>query len=144
MGLIYLDTCLLIYAFEDHPIWGTPVREALAREPGDRYAISPLVKLECLVAPMRTGNVALQRYYEEGFGQFALLPMSDDVFVQAATLRARFGLKTPDALHLATALAHRCDALWTADMRLQDAAHGLAVNILAADASSGVARPGGR
>ncbi|MGE4271134.1 MAG: hypothetical protein AB7E44_12735 [Acidithiobacillus sp.] len=30
--------------------------------------------------------------------------MSDDVFVQAATLRARFGLKAPDALHLATTI----------------------------------------
>lgn len=131
MGLIYLDACLLIYAFEDHPLWGTRVREALARESADRYAISPLVKFECLVAPMRTGNVALQRYYEEGFAQFALLPMPDEVFVQGAMLRAHFGLRTPDALHLATALTHRCDALWTADMRLQQAAHGLAVNILA-------------
>lgn len=131
MGLIYLDSCLLVYAFEDHPNWGARVREVLARESADRFAISPLVKLECLVAPMRTGNVALQSYYEEGFSQFVLLEMPDTVFVQAAMLRARFGLKTPDALHLATALAHRCDALWTADARLQQAAHGLALNVLA-------------
>ena len=35
-----------------------------------------------------------------------------------------------DALHPATALAHRCDALWTADLRLRDTALALAENIL--------------
>jgi predicted nucleic acid-binding protein len=130
VGLIYLDTCLLIYAFENHPVWGGRVREALARESPERFAISPVVKLECLVAPMQSGNVALQRYYELGFAQFAVLDMPDEVFLQGAMLRARFGLKTPDALHLATAMVHRCDALWTADQRLEQAAHGLALNIL--------------
>lgn len=129
--MIYLDSCLLIYAFEDHPVWGVRVKEALARESPGRYAISPLVKFECLVEPLRTGHVALQRYYESGLSQFELLDMPEDVFVQGAMLRARFGLNTPDALHLSTALAHRCDALWTADLRLQKAAHGLAVNVLA-------------
>lgn len=51
--------------------------------------------------------------------------------VQAAHLRAHFGLKTPDALHLAAAQHHRCQALWTNDERLSKAGHGLAVNVLA-------------
>ena len=29
---VSIDTCLLIYAFEDHPIWGDRVKAALARE----------------------------------------------------------------------------------------------------------------
>jgi len=47
-------------------------------------------------------------------------------------LRARFGLKTSDALHLATAQRHGCIALWTNDDRLASAAHRLAVNLLTA------------
>ena len=31
MGLIFVDSCLIIYAFEDHPRHGRQVREALAR-----------------------------------------------------------------------------------------------------------------
>ncbi len=131
MGLIYLDTCLLIYAFERHPLYGERVLKALAAEPADRFAISPLVHFECLVAPMRDGNLVLQRYYEEGLAQFAQLPVTEDVFRQGAMLRARFGLKTPDALHLAAAQHHGCDALWTNDDRLAKAAHGLALNLLA-------------
>lgn len=130
MGLIYLDTCLLIYAFEQHPRFGARVLHAMAAEPADRLAISPLVHFECLVGPMRDGNLMLQRYYEEGLSRFVQLSMGEDVFRQGAMLRARFGLKTPDALHLAAAQHHGCAALWTNDDRLAKAGHGLAVNLL--------------
>ena len=58
--------------------------------------------------------------------------MSDDIFAQALGLRAQHGLKTPDALHLATALHHGCTEFWTNDDRLKSAADTLAVNVLQA------------
>ena len=131
MGLIYVDACLLIYAFEDHPRHGARVRQHLASAPPDSLAISPLVQLECLVGLMKSGNLVLQRYYEEGLRQLASLPLPEAVFLQAARVRAQFGLRTPDAIHLAAAQRHRCEALWTNDDRLALAAHGLAVNVLA-------------
>lgn len=129
MGLIYLDSCLLIYLFEQHSVFGPKVRKAMSREAPERFAISPLVKFECLVGPMRDGNLVLQRYYETGLAQLVQLPMPEMVFLQAAQLRARFGLKTPDALHLAAAQHHACTELWTNDERLNKAAHGLARNV---------------
>lgn len=131
MGLIYLDSCLLIYAFENHPVWAERVRKAMAGEPRKRFAISHLITMECLVSPLKTGNFLLQRRYEEGLRAFEQLPLPEAVFLQAAHLRARFGLKTPDALHLACAQHHGCVALWTNDERLAQAAHGLALNVLA-------------
>jgi len=61
---------------------------------------------------------------------FESLPMNEQVFVQAAELRARFNLKTPDALHRATAQHHGCEALWTNDERLNVASRGLARSVL--------------
>lgn len=130
MGLIYLDACLLIYAIENHPVWADKVRAALASEPGERFAVSPLIKMECLVKPLKTGDMGLQHRYEAGLNEFIQLPLPETVFLQAAQLRARFGLKTPDALHLACAQHHGCAALWTNDDRLAQAGHGLARNIL--------------
>ena len=130
--MIYVDTCLVIYVFESHPRYAARVLAAMATVPAGALAISPLVKLECLVGPMRTGNLVLQDHYEQGLQRFTVLPLPDAVFVQAAVLRARFGLKTPDALHLAAAQHHRCEAVWTNDDRLADAGHGLALNVLAA------------
>lgn len=130
MGLIYVDTCLVVYAFEDHPVWGAKARSALAAVPAGLLAISSLVKLECLVAPMRSGNLPLQAHYEQGLAQFSLLALNDEVFMRAAELRARFNLKTPDALHLAAAQCHGCEALWTNDNRLAQASRGLAQQVV--------------
>lgn len=143
MALIYLDACLLIYAYESHPTFGQAARAALARQGAERFAISALTRMECLVKPMRTANLALQRYYEDSFHSFAWLPMHDAIFDFAAQLRARHGLKTPDALHLACAQHYRCTALWTNDDRLAVAGRGLAVNVLADDGATGapVRRP---
>lgn len=130
MGLIYLDACLLIYLAERHSRWGGTVAEALAAAEEARFAISPLVKLECLIGPIGRGDPVLERAYVELFELFVSLAMPEPVYLQAAQLRARFSLKTPDALHLACAQHHRCAAVWTNDNRLAQASHGLAHNIL--------------
>lgn len=130
MGLIYLDACLLIYLAERHAHYGGPVADAMARAREARFGISPLVKCECLVGPIKRGDPVLERAYMELFEVFVSLAMPEPVYLQAAQLRARFTLRTPDALHLACAQHHRCEALWTNDDRLVTASHGLARNIL--------------
>lgn len=130
MGLIYLDSCLVIYAFEDDEERGRRTRAMLADGKERQFAVSPLVIMECLVGPMRTANLVLQRYYEEGLEQFERVSLGEDVFRRAAELRARAGLRTPDAVHLAAAQVHRCEALWTNDDRMVTASHGLARGVL--------------
>jgi predicted nucleic acid-binding protein len=131
VGLIYLDACLVIYLVERHPSWGDAIAGKLAEAADARFGISPLVKCECLVGPLKRGDLVLEQAYMELFERLLPFEMPEPVYLQAARQRARFGLKTPDALHLACAQHHRCDALWTNDERLTRASHGLAVNILA-------------
>jgi predicted nucleic acid-binding protein len=130
VGLIYLDACLLIHLAERHARRGEPVAGAMAQAAEDRFGISPLAKCECLVGPIKRGDRVLQSAYTELFEQFAPLDMPEPVYLQAAQLRGHFGLRTPDALHLACAQHHGCDVLWTNDDRLAQASHGLARNIL--------------
>ena len=127
--MIYLDSCILIYAVEDDGQRGVSVRQRLAGEPDAVFAISPLVTLECLVGPLRVENQFLQDHYEQAFEQFRRLRLGKEEFIRAAQLRARYGLKTPDALHLAAAQLSGCDQLWTKDTRLAGASQGLAVNV---------------
>lgn len=129
MGVIYLDACLLIYFVEEHPRWGKEVAAGIAGS-GDRFAISPLVKCECLIGPLRRNDFETERLFQEVFAEFDVLDMPESVYLQAARLRASFGVKTPDALHLACAQHHRCREFWTNDERLAGASHGLAKNIL--------------
>ena len=90
MGLIYLDACLLIYLTERHALWGEPVAAAIARAANARFGISPLVKCECLVGPIKRGDPVLERAYAELFEVFVSLAMPEPVFLQAAQLGARF------------------------------------------------------
>jgi len=129
LGLIYLDACLVIYLAEAHTRWGEHVASAMTEASEARFGVSPLVKCECLVGPIKRGDPVLERVYTELFDLFASLAMPEPVYLQAARLRAHFGLRTPDALHLC-AQYHGCDALWTNDDRLTQAAHGLALSIL--------------
>ena len=128
--MIYLDVCLLIYAVELHPRWGVAASQALGDAWPTPLAISPLVKLECLVGPAKRNDLQLKRDYESFFERLVLLDMPEILFLHAAQLRGRFGLKAPDALHLACAQHHRCEALWTNDDRLSTASGGLAKMVL--------------
>jgi predicted nucleic acid-binding protein len=130
VGLIYLDSCLIIYLVEDHPIWGAAVARVLSQGGSVRFVLSPLAVMECLVGPVKNGDTELYREYLLFFEQNAAIDMPESVYLEAAELRGRFGLRTPDALHLACARHHRCEALWTNDGRLGRASGGLARNIL--------------
>ncbi|MBF0109597.1 MAG: type II toxin-antitoxin system VapC family toxin [Magnetococcales bacterium] len=126
---IYLDTCIAIDLVEEHPLCGPVVENALSRVSAV-ICHSALVELESLVLPIRQGQEGLIRRFRRFFAASRRLSMADSVFILAAELRARHGLKTPDALHLAAAMYHGCDTLWTNDNRLAAAVPGLAVNVL--------------
>jgi predicted nucleic acid-binding protein len=50
---------------------------------------------------------------------FQTLPIDIKTATSAADLRARYNLRTPDALQVATAIAAGCDAFLTNDAALQ-------------------------
>lgn len=133
MGLIYLDSCLAIYSVERHATYGPLVDDALAALPADeRLVSSPLALLECLVKPIRIGARPIEARYRRFFAALAMLELDEAVFERAAHLRAQTpSLKTPDAIHLAAAQRHGCEALWTNDDRFAAAADGYVVNVLA-------------
>jgi len=128
---IYLDSCLVIYFIEQHPRFGPMINRAIESHLGTQFCISPLVELECLVVPLRQGNQALIARYEMFFQDYARLEINADIYRKAAQLRAAHGIKTPDALHLATAQYHVCTGFWTNDERLDTIAERMAVNVLA-------------
>ena len=127
--MIYLDTCLLIYALEDPQGRGAVVRGAMTERGGEEFAISGLVMMECLVGPIKRDDLGSRSRYDRYLAEFVQLPIDRQVFIDAAELRARHGLKTPDALHLAAALSGGCTALWTNDQRLAPAAGSFAITI---------------
>jgi predicted nucleic acid-binding protein len=130
MRKIYLDSCIAIYLVEEHPAYCSVIENTLAQRRGI-VCHSPLTELECLVVPLRLQRTELLDKFARFFSYNVKLDMPDVVYREAARFRAEFGLKTPDALHLATARHHACTELWTNDNRLAHVAAGMAFNVVA-------------
>ncbi len=132
-GTVYLDTVALIYAVESvrpysdllAPLW------QCSQEGGCELVTSELAVLETLVGPMKSGDSDLLAAYEEVLGgsDLKLIPIDDVVLRAAAQLRARTSIRTPDAIHAATALAHDVDSFITNDLGFR-AIDSLPVQIL--------------
>lgn len=129
MGLIYLDSCIVIDATLSAGEHGQAARRAFREaNQNQRFVTSPLVDLECLVRPLRSGNQGRITAIRSALARFAHLNITPKTYELAAHLRALHGLKTPDALHFATASLNGCAALWTSDARLLRAMPDFAVN----------------
>jgi predicted nucleic acid-binding protein len=119
-GLVYIDTMTLIYTVEQYPAYW-PLLEPLWRtaQAGMFEVISSeLTLLEALVGPLKSGNTALEKAFENallGTGM-RLLPITQSILREAARLRAATKLRTPDALHAATALQAGCVLFVTNDV----------------------------
>lgn len=97
------------------------------------WGLSIITELECLVLPLRLKRTDIADKFNRFFAINLRLEMPDPIYRHATNLRADFGLKTPDALHLATALHHGCTDFWTNDERLSGVAENLSINVGAFD-----------
>jgi predicted nucleic acid-binding protein len=118
----YFDSCVVIYRVESPTTLGEPVLKAVAEASADAgFFVSELVRMECLVKPVRLQDVAKERLFNDTIGECTMLDFDREVLALATNLRARHVLKTPDALHVACAIRHGCDEFWTNDNRLHAA-----------------------
>ena len=106
-GLVYLDANPVIYTVEKHPVYGPllqPLWQAVQAK-AIEVVSSDLVLMETLVGPFKRGDSALEKAYEQALlgTDLHLLPLTQPILREAARLRTATRLKTPDALHAATA-----------------------------------------
>jgi predicted nucleic acid-binding protein len=120
-----LDTAPLIFYIEDHPAYANlldPFFEAV--KAGEiRVVTSILTLLEVLVHPLKHGDENLAHEYNDvllSSPYIFTIPVTPATAQAAAELRAASSLKTPDAIHLATAINHHADAFLTNDRDFGD------------------------
>lgn len=115
---------LFVYHFEENPQFGAAASQVLetAESGRCRLVTSVLSLLEVLVVPKRRGLQELVQRYKDFFHAFPHLDVVDigpEIAEIASELRASTSLRTPDALHLATALHYRVQAFLSEDTRLR-------------------------
>ena len=118
-GLVYIDASGLIYSVERVEPYRTLLEPMWERAQNGNLTIvsSPVLVTEALTKPLRDGNTEIELQYRELFASnvVRLLDASYQVFEDAARIRADTRLKTPDALHAATALRAGCTLFITND-----------------------------
>jgi predicted nucleic acid-binding protein len=125
-GLVYIDTMTLIYTVERYPAYWPLVEPLLRAAQAKTIEIvsSELTLMETLVGPLKSGNSALVTAFENALlgSEMRLLPITQPILRQAAQLRAATNLKTPDALHAATARQAGCVLFVTNDVGFRSVA----------------------
>ena len=135
--IAFFDASALIYLIEAKEPFASKVRKELAvavrKYPDLGASVSRLTWLECRVGPMKTNDQAVLAAFDAFFARPDLLwvELDKNVVELAAAIRARMGLRTPDALQAASCLQLGEDHLFlTGDAAFKRVA-GLNVKVLA-------------
>lgn len=123
-GTVYLDANCFIYSVERidpyrsvlDTLWQTVSKEQVT------VVTSELTLLEVLVKPLKLGDetvAAIYRAVLQSYPDVQMLSINQAVLEEAARQRVTTKLKTPDALHAATALVNNCPLFVTNDTAFQ-------------------------
>ena len=119
-GTVYLDANCIIYRVERiEPYLSKllPIFEA-AKIGRISLGTSELSLIECLVAPIRKRDLDLEERFRSVLcrsRELQTIPISTTILERAIRIRADHGLKTPDAIHAATASVLNVKAFYTND-----------------------------
>lgn len=118
---------VFVYLIEDHPVFGAQVHRVYKRmlERGDTLCTSTLTLGEALVGAIKGMDANLGERMRTALNseEVELLPFAARTAEIYAEIRAKFPVKSPDAIHLATASEAKADVFLTNDSHL----HRLAI-----------------
>ena len=123
-SILGLDTMAFIYYFEENEDY-LPFTKSLFEliEDGKiEGKTSVITRLEILVKPKEMGNEPLAEEYKaliEGYPHLEVSPIDTGIVDLASALRAKYKLKTPDAIQIATSMVKGAQAFITNDSSLE-------------------------
>jgi predicted nucleic acid-binding protein len=120
---VLLDTVALIYFLEANERYSKMAEKIFGRiESGELQGVlANLVFAELLVPLYRSGDpqaVAGLVNRILNFRNLEVVTLTTEISIEAARLRAKYSLRTPDAIHAATAIITQASGILTNDKRL--------------------------
>ena len=108
--IIGIDTMVFIYHLEDHPRFADITEKIFeAVEHGKYNAVTSIITLiEILVKPKRDSNFRAVKDYKDlllTFPHLKIVDINMKIADTASDLRAKYGIKTPDAVQIATTIS---------------------------------------
>ncbi len=122
--VIGIDTTAFIYHFEGNERYLPLTRTLFEMVESGRLegVTSTITLMEILVKPKREGrNDAVEEYkfLLQTFPNLKIRPVDVEVAEKAAGIRAKYGVRPPDALQIGAALAEKAEAFITNDHKLK-------------------------
>lgn len=132
--MVFWDACAIIYFVEGAAPWLDRLLPLLDRldQAHAGHAVSTLSLLECRVKPLREQDAATLARYERFFSRRDLveIPMTREIILHAARIRAMHGLKTPDALQAASAMSLPGETVFLTNDAMFDRVPGLTTRLI--------------
>lgn len=124
-SIIALDTMLFIYLFEEDEKYIDDIQSLFESiEKGNVKAVTSAVTIiECLTKPLKKNDFPLVARYKTAFRNFpnlTVLPVSLEMAEKAASIRAAYGLKTPDSIQVAGGILGRAKTFLTNDFHFEE------------------------
>lgn len=121
---LYIEAAPLIYYVEENPAYIERMDAIIELIDANSVEVisSVLTLTEVLNQPIRQERQDIERKYRAILlrsRSFTLLPIDAETAEVAARLRARYNMRTPDALHVASALQANCGGFLTNDKTLK-------------------------
>jgi predicted nucleic acid-binding protein len=121
---VFLDTAPLIYFIEGHSVYQSILSSLFEfnDKGGFSFVTSSVTLLEVMVKPLREGQKAIAEQYRDiltAAPGIELFDVTAAIAEGAAQLRAKYKVRTPDALQLATCIELGADYFLTNDNRLK-------------------------
>jgi len=122
-GVSGIDTPVFIYHLESHPKYASLTQKIFSSMENGKWKgiTSSITLMEINVRPWQIGREDVARKYEAllvNFPNLDIVNIDRDVARFAAQLRARFGLRSPDALQVSSSLVSGAKCYLTNDHRL--------------------------
>lgn len=122
--ILFLDTAPLIYFIEGHSNYHQVLLKLFDYndKSGFSFISSTITLLEVLVKPLKENQPEIVKKYSEILTTYSgidIYELNYNVAIEAAKLRAKYNLRTPDSIQLATAIVYKADFFLTNDARLK-------------------------
>ncbi len=120
---LFLDTSVFIYYMEEHPVYCKFINDIFNLvQKGDKIVHTSIVTLiEVLVKPISEGRYDLVDEYKDLLTNSKNLILHDilpAIAVKSAELRAKYKIRIPDAIQIASTIVYDGDVFITNDKRL--------------------------
>ncbi len=122
--LIGVDTSIFIYFIEENPYYVRPLKVFFQKnkEGENKIVTSTITLLELLVKPLKQSRDDLVDEYKKIFEEsesIELINLTPEISEISAKIRAKNGIRIPDAVQIGTSIYSNADFFLTNDKRLK-------------------------